>query len=136
MISTAIANATGGIVDGLMKGLDGLFTSDEERSTARLRLISEMNKPHILQAMTTLKEAAHPSWFVAGWRPAIGWICAFGLAYQFLIMPFAALIAHFANLHADLPALDDGALMTMTMTLLGMGGLRTVEKFKGVARSQ
>ena len=124
----------GSIVEGVFKGLDGLFTSDEERDAAKLRMMVELQKPHMMQAMTNLQEAEHPSVFVAGWRPAIGWVCAAGLAYQFLIFPFAGHIAYLAGLPSDLPALDGSMLMTMTVSLLGLGGLRTFEKVQGVAR--
>lgn len=134
MISAAIAGAATGVVDGLLGGLDKLFTSDEEREKAKLAMLMEMQKPHLIQAMTNLHGAQHPNWFVAGWRPAIGWVCALGFFYTFLILPFAAMIAHFADLPTDLPNLDTGALTTMTLTLLGMGGLRTFEKMKGVGR--
>lgn len=132
----AIAGALGPLVSGIMGGLDALFTSDEEREAAKLKILAELNKPHILQALANIEEAKHTNWFVAGWRPGIGWICALGLGYQFLILPFAELIAFFAGTPVDLPPLDGSMLMTMTMSLLGLGGLRTAEKFKGVARNQ
>lgn len=125
----------GSVVGAIFQGLDGLFTSTEEKEAAKLRVITEMQKPHIMQALTNLKEAEHPNWFVAGWRPAIGWVCALGLGYQFLLYPFASHLAFFMGFPADLPALDAAMLMTMTINLLGLGGLRTFEKFKGVARS-
>lgn len=118
------------------EGLDGWFTTDEERAAAALRLEVELQKPHILQAMANLKAAEHPSWFVAGARPALLWVCVAGLAYTLLIYPFAGLIAHFAGLPSDLPPLDESALMTMTLSLLGLGGLRSWEKGRGVARER
>lgn len=132
----AIAGALGPIVDGIMNSLDNLFTSEEEKKAAELKILSELNKPHILQAIANIKEAEHPNWFVAGWRPGIGWICAAGLAYQFLVLPFAELVMFIAGSPLNLPELDGSMLMTMTMSLLGLGGLRTAEKFKGVARDQ
>ena len=82
----------GGIVEGLASGLDELFTSDEEREAAKLKLMTLMQQPHILQAAANIEGAKHRSVFVAGWRPAIGWIAACGLAYEFLILPFAILL--------------------------------------------
>jgi len=111
-----------------------MFTSDEEREQAKLQVMAQMQKPHILQALTNLKEAEHPNWFVAGWRPAIGWVCATGLAYQFLIFPFASHLAFFMDYTGELPSLAGDMLMTMTISLLGLGGLRTFEKTQGIAR--
>lgn len=79
------------------------------------------------QADINAAEASNPSLFVSGWRPAIGWIGAAGLAYQYIVRP----VAVGAGLH-DLPALDH-SLMELVVAMLGLGGLRTFEKVKGVA---
>ena len=79
------------------------------------------------QADINAAEASNPSLFVSGWRPAIGWIGAAGLAYQYIVRPLAV----GAGLH-DLPALDH-SLMELVVAMLGLGGLRTFEKVKGVA---
>ena len=124
-------NPIGGIVDGLAKGLDDLFTSDEEREAAKLKLATLMQQPHMLQAVANIEGAKHRSIFVAGWRPAIGWVAALGLGYEFLIKPFAGLINAFLKTPVDLPSLAGDQLMTLVLSLLGLGGLRTFEKVKG-----
>lgn len=125
----------GGLAEGIAKGLDELFTSDEEREAAKLKLMQTMQQPHILQAMTNIEEAKHRSVFVAGWRPAIGWTAALGLAYQFLVYPFAGLInAYTATEELTLPVLQGEQLMTLTLALLGLGGMRSFEKLKGLTQ--
>ena len=124
----------GSIVAGLAGGLDELFTSDEEREAAKLKLATLMQQPHILQAVANIEGAKHRSVFVAGWRPAIGWVAALGLGYQFLILPFAGLINAYLKLPAELPQLDGDQLMTLVLSLLGLGGMRTFEKFKGISK--
>ena len=127
-------NPFAGIAEGVMGGLDDLFTSDEEKAIASLRITEALQKPHILQAMANIEEAKHKSVFVAGWRPAIGWVCAIGLGYQFLILPFAGLINAYSLLPAELPSIQAAELTTLVMALLGLGGLRTFEKSKGLTR--
>lgn len=124
----------GGIVEGLATGLDELFTSEEERAAAKLKLQALMQQPHILQAVANIEGAKHRSIFVAGWRPAIGWVAALGLGYQYLVLPFAGLINAYLKLPADLPNLESDQLMTLVLALLGLGGMRTYEKFKGVSK--
>lgn len=80
------------------------------------------------QASINVAEASNPSLFVSGWRPAIGWIGAAGLAYQYIVRPFAVGMGWH-----DLPTLDS-SVMELVMAMLGLGGLRTFEKIKGVAR--
>jgi len=124
----------GSIVAGLAGGLDELFTSDEEREAAKLKLQTLMQQPHILQAVANIEGAKHRSVFVAGWRPAIGWVAALGLGYQYLVLPFAGLINAYLKLPAELPDLESDQLMTLVLALLGLGGMRTFEKFKGVSK--
>ena len=123
-----------GIAEGVMKGLDELFTSDEEKAQATLKMTALLQQPHMLQAMANIEEAKHKSVFVAGWRPALGWVCATGLAYQFLVLPFAGLINAYMPLPAELPAIQAAELTTLVMAMLGLGGLRTYEKAKGLTQ--
>ena len=130
----ASLNPLAGIAGSVIEGLDDLFTSDEEKANATLRLTELLQKPHNLQAMANIEGAKHSSVFVAGWRPAIGWVCAIGLGYQFLILPFAGLINAFYALPAELPAIQAAELSTLVMSLLGLGGLRSYEKAKGITK--
>lgn len=77
-------------------------------------------------------EASNPSIFVSGWRPFVGWVCGGGLVYSFIAHP---LLAWASNIWAFPlpPALDLGTLLTVLGGLLGLGGLRTMEKINGVA---
>lgn len=82
------------------------------------------------QRAINLVEAASGSLFVAGWRPAIGWVCALALGFQYLVRPLLtwAQGVWWPGLPA-LPGLDD-ALWQLMFGMLGMGGLRTLEKVK------
>lgn len=142
------ALALGGIVSTVASLIDDLHTSDKERLDAEIELrklgIEEAKiEAELVRGQQTINqtEAQHASLFVAGWRPAIGWIGALALAYQFVLYPFltwgwAALQAAGA-LPADLtppPILDADALWVILTGMLGLAGLRSVEKVKGLAR--
>jgi hypothetical protein len=79
------------------------------------------------------EEAKSSSLFVSGWRPACGWVCALALAYQYLLRPLGGVLA--ALLGVTLPPLPplDESLWGLLFGLLGLGGLRSMEKIKGVA---
>lgn len=131
----------GGVVDGLFKGIDALFTSDEERMQAKLRLQVEMQKPHMMQALANIHEAQHPNWFVAGWRPAIGWMSGLALFYHWMIKDvILILLVQYApdpdKLIPLLPTIDAGEITTLLLSLLGLGGLRTYEKLHDKARAK
>ena len=79
-------------------------------------------------------EAQHKSVFVAGWRPFIGWTCGAGIAWAMVLQPIAQWGVTRWGDGAELPTIDTGYLMELIMGMLGMGGLRTFEKMKGVAR--
>jgi hypothetical protein len=79
-------------------------------------------------------EASNPSVFVAGWRPFIGWVCGAALVYQYLIRPLASWGCAAAGHPVPvMPGLDDN-LWQLLLGMLGLGGLRTAEKIKGVAK--
>tara|TARA_R100000654_G_scaffold1381_3_gene5049 strand:+ start:231 stop:647 length:417 start_codon:yes stop_codon:yes gene_type:complete len=87
-----------------------------------------------MQAQANLESAKHPSLFVAGARPAILWCCCLGLFLQFFVMPIADWVVAVWYPDIVLFELDTGSLMTLTLSLLGVSGLRSFEKSKGVAR--
>ena len=83
---------------------------------------------------TNKVEAAHQSVFVAGWRPAFGWVGVLAVAYQFLIRPFWVWASAVWWPGAPIPPALDGYLWELVFGMLGIGGLRTFEKVKGVSR--
>lgn len=87
------------------------------------------------QNKVNLAEAKHKSVFVASWRPTIGYVCAAGLAWAYIVQPIAQWL--FAAFLPELPAppmINVDGLYQLVLAMLGMGGLRTFEKVKGVAR--
>jgi len=82
-----LTTAVSGVAGQLIGALDGLFTSDDERNQAKLRMQELLMQPQMQQAIANIKAAEHPDLFVAGARPALLWICALGFAWEFLLRP-------------------------------------------------
>jgi hypothetical protein len=115
--------------------------SEAERAKLESELTLELSKLDWqgISAQTDInkEEAKSPNWFIAGWRPFMGWVCGVAFAYNFVIMPFFAyLTGHFGWDTSLMPQLDTGSLMTVLFGMLGIGGMRTYEKYKGIAREQ
>ncbi len=110
-----------------------------ERARAKEQIETQM-----LAAMTSLvqgqlainqQEAQHKSIVVAGWRPAIGWICGIALGWNYIIQPILSWSAFLWGVElGEAPRLDTAELTTILLGMLGLGGLRTYEKRLGVAR--
>jgi len=119
-----------GIADAVgagLKVLDKFIADPDARFKAEAELRAALFALDAKQTEVNAAEAANPNVFVSGWRPAIGWIGAAGLAYHFVLNPILVGLGWTA-----LPKLD-GMLFELIFALLGMGGLRTYEKVKGVA---
>jgi len=124
---------------GPVSKLVGKFIEDKDVKNKLAHELSTMAERHAQelakgQIEANTVQAKHPSLFVAGARPAIMWICALGLLTQFFIMPIADWATAIWMPEITLPSLATGELMTLTLSLLGLGGMRSFEKSKGVAR--
>ncbi len=78
-------------------------------------------------------EAANPSVFVSGWRPFIGWVCGAGCAWNWIGLPIAKAGLLLAGIQLSISPADLGEMMPLLLGMLGLGGLRTLEKVNGVA---
>ena len=124
---------------GPVSNLLGKFIEDKDAKNKLAHELATMAERHAQelskgQIEANTAQAKHPSLFVAGARPAIMWICALGLLTQFFIMPIAEWATAIWMPEITLPSLATGELMTLTLSLLGLGGMRSFEKSKGVAR--
>ena len=124
---------------GPVSNLVGKFIEDKDKKNQLAHDLATLADKHAQelakgQIEANTQQAKHPSLFVAGARPAIMWICALGLLTQFFIMPIAEWATAIWMPEVLLPELNTGELMTLTLSLLGLGGMRSFEKSKGVAR--
>ena len=116
-------------VEAVGNVLDKLFTSDDERLTHKELQTKLAMKPSLAQVELNKVEAGHRSIFVAGWRPAIGWVCACGLMFVYVINP---IIQWYSGIPGPDMPLDN--ITELVYGLLGLGALRTVEKRMGVSK--
>ncbi len=84
------------------------------------------------QGEITKAESQSPSLFIAGWRPTLGWICVTGLGLHFIVSPLIQWIAVIVGKTVSAPVFEVGALISLVLTLLGVGTMRSYEKTKGV----
>ena len=126
------------------KLIDHFFPDATKQAEARQKLL-ELQQQGVLaqlasdtslataQADINKIEAASPSLLIAGWRPAIGWVCGFGLAYAAVFNPIGQFVAMTVfGYKGPFPVLDTGSLVSVLVGMLGLGGMRTFEKFRGV----
>lgn len=137
------------LIDFSLNDIGSLFTSAREAITGKKILDpKEMAKLELQfqqleqasrdgQIAINKIEAAHKSLFVAGWRPAIGWICAIAVGYSFVLHPILEWILILSSVPVDtMPKLEAGQLMNLVLAMLGMASLRTYEKGKGINREK
>lgn len=122
--------------EGVANIVDKFVETDEEKAVAERLKAKMMMEPSLAQIELNKVEAGHRSIFVAGWRPFIGWVCGFALAWHFIL--YDALVWVQVNFfpHAtQVPKLTGTeTLITVVLSLLGMGAFRTVEKLGGKAK--
>ena len=119
--------------------LDRFFPDKEKAAQAQRAiesaLLENAAQLNLAQIGVNKAEAQHRTIFVAGWRPFIGWVSGFALAWHFVGVPVALFfIAWYGAEVPELPAFDMNSLMTVLMGMLGLGGLRTFEKMKGLTQ--
>jgi predicted polyphosphate/ATP-dependent NAD kinase len=137
-----VASPAAGIVEGASKIIGMFKLSPEVKATLAAQLTAEnidLEKAELAAQVATVQgqleinkeEAASTSWFISGWRPAVGWVCVIALAYAYVVQPFAefSLVVFKVTISGTLPHLDTGAMISgLLIPLLGIAGLRTIEK--------
>ena len=131
MLSALIGPVTG-LLDKFIPDADEKAKLAHEIATLATKQAHEIS---LAQIEVNKAEAASGSVFKGGWRPFIGWTCGVAFAYHFVIQPLLLFIVAILGITIpDLPTFDMGSLLTVLGGLLGLGSLRTFEKFKGVAK--
>jgi len=127
-IGSLVSSGATNLLDSAAANIDKFVQTPDERREALTALAKaqiELNK----------QEAKHRNIFLAGWRPAVGWICASALAYNFILRDLLAWLLLNTNQAITLPpALAMDHLLTILLGMLGLGGLRTFEKNKKLTK--
>ena len=129
----------GKLVDPVSNILDKVV-EDKDQKARLAHEIATMAERHAQelargQIEINKEEAKSRNIFIAGWRPFVGWTCGLALFWHFLGLPVTLFITGWFNLqHPPLPEFDMQSLMTVLLGMLGLGGMRTFEKFKGVTK--
>ena len=129
----SITESVLGVADKVL----GKFVADKDlRAKLEHELKTELHRANMAQLEVNKVEAAHKSMFVAGWRPFVGWTCGVALAYHFLIAPLLGFMLVLYGIDTPMPEFEFSQLSTILMGMLGLGGLRSYEKMKGVHRDK
>ena len=134
-----------GIISGLLGGkngalkqiagvIDDLHTSEEEKLDKKILMQRIQQKLAEKQLDVNAKEAGHRSVFVSGWRPFIGWCGGVALAFEFILSPCIEWYSKFAGLNLTAPEIQTGPLLAIVTSMLGVAGLRSFEKAKGLTK--
>ncbi len=122
------------LIDQLIAHIPDPQARDKARKQAEQDLLGFIAQQQNAQSEINKIEAVHPKIFVSGWRPFIGWVCGASLAYTYIVAPFWSWVLVLWYPDVSLPALPTESLFELVLALLGLGGLRTYEKTKGVTR--
>lgn len=140
-----MAPIVGALLPTVIDLVGRLFPDPKAADEAKLRVMEMAQKGELAQLEADVRlaagqlevnqaEAANASLFVSGWRPAVGWTCAAAFAFKFVGGPVLVLVASYFGHPVTLPEFDYSEMSTILLGMLGLGGLRTVEKIKGAAK--
>ena len=136
MLEKLIGSGIVSAAEGVANIIDRFVETDEEKQAAEIIKAKMMMQPSLAQIELNKIEAGHRSIFVAGWRPFIGWVCGFALLWHFILFDMLTWIT--VNFFPHVSALPEltgtEMLVTVLLSLLGLGAMRTVEKFGGKAK--
>ena len=131
LLNSLIGPATQ-ILDKFVEDKDQKAKLAHELAMMADRLAHEQN---LAQIQVNREEASSGSLFKGGWRPCIGWICGIAFGYHFVLQPVIVFIVVLIGMDIpELPSFDMGTLLTVLGGMLGIGGLRSYEKSKGLTK--
>ena len=143
-MSLDITTPWGAVINGVISVIDKVIPHPSQKAAAQLAVLQLQQTGQLEQLKADVQaslaqvdvnkvEAASPSLFKSGWRPAVGWICAVALGVQFLLNPIGSWVAALMGHPVQFPPLDLGTLMSLLFGLVGLGAMRSFDKKVGTA---
>lgn len=132
-VLNALIGPVAGLLDKFIPDAGEKMAIAHELSTMAEKHAQELSKG---QLEVNKVEAASKSLFVAGWRPFIGWVCGLGFLSNFILIPMANFGLALAKIAVVVPMIDTAQMMPVLLGMLGLGGMRTVEKLNKVSREK
>ena len=119
------------------KVIDKIFPDPTAAASAKLELLKLQQNGDLAVMAGQMKineiEAGSASIFVSGWRPAIGWVCGGACAWNWIGLPIVKVGLGLLAIKLELAPANLTEMMPILLGMLGLGGLRTLEKVNGVA---
>jgi hypothetical protein len=134
----------GSIFDFGSKVIDKIFPDKDAANAAKLKMMELQQAGEFRELEASIEiakgqmainaeEAKSPDFFRGGWRPAVGWVCVAGCAWNWVGLPVVRLVADMNGHPLMLSPADLSEMLPILMGMLGLGGLRTLERIKGKA---
>lgn len=125
-----IARAT----DEIMKVVNKFIPDPEAKAKAESEVRGFLQAADKAQTDVNAVEAANANVFVSGWRPALGWSCAFAFSFIYVVGPIITWASTLFGRPVPLPQFNVDALISLTFGMLGLAGMRSWEKSKGISK--
>jgi hypothetical protein len=140
----SVLSGIDGILDKFVEDKGAEASREAELLKERLKLevlkIQQEHAAQLAQIEVNKQASQHGSIFVAGARPFFLWVTGAAFAYTFVVQPLLVFLVQVGAKIiggepldlTTLPELDWSVLMPAVVGLLGLGGMRSWEKSKGV----
>ena len=122
------------------KVIDKVMPDPAAASAAKLKLMEldmggqleqlKADSSNALAQLAVDKAEAESTDKMQHWRGALGYVCVFAYAWNFVALPMASFAAVVAGHPLQLPGIDEQPLYALTTGMLGLGAMHTIQTIK------
>ena len=134
LLSALLPSITGTVGDLIDRFIPNKSEAAKAKLEMEAKLIDSLTSVDVAQIAVNIEEAKSDNFFVKGWRPACGWICAIAMGYHYVLQPFLAFALTNLGYVIVLPAFNMSTLETILFGMLGLGSMRSFDKMKGTSK--